>query len=264
MTELAAIIFDVDGTLANTEYAHLNAFNLAFKEAGLEWQWSVHLYKKLLAVTGGRERIRYYIENYVSNFKVSNPLSEFIEELHQVKSKHYAQQLDQGVIQLRPGVERVIKDAREEKVRLAIATTTSPINIDALFASTLGKEAINWFEVIGAGNMVKNKKPAPDIYNYVLENMNLAPASCMAIEDSEPGISSAFAAHVPVIATLNEFTSGHNFKGAALLINNFGEPHQPCSVILGDMYGKNYLDLNLIRQIHAEVIGCSKVISTKH
>ena len=258
MKELAAILFDVDGTLANTEYAHLKAFNLAFKEADLDWQWSVNLYKKLLAVTGGRERIRYYIENHVSNFEASKPLSEFINELHQVKSKYYAQQLDQGAIQLRPGVERIIKEARKEQVRLAIATTTSPENIDALFASTLGKEAISWFEVIGAGNIVEKKKPAPDIYNYVMEKMNLAPAACMAIEDSGPGIASASAAHVPVIAALNEFTSGHNFTGAALLMNNFGEPHQSGSAIVGKMYGKNYLDLDLIRQIHAEVIGYRK------
>ena len=254
MKGLAAILFDVDGTLANTEYAHLKAFNLAFKEADLEWQWSVNLYKKLLAITGGRERIRYYIENYVSNFEASKPLSEFIGELHQVKSKYYAQQLDQGAIQLRPGVERIIKEARKEEVRLAIATTTSPENIDALFACTLGKEAINWFEIIGAGNIVEKKKPAPDIYNYVMEKMSLTPAACMAIEDSEPGIASASAAGVPVIAALNEFTSEHNFEGAALLMNNFGEPHRPGSAIFGEMYGKNHLDLDLIRKIHAEVI----------
>lgn len=253
MTELAALLFDVDGTLANTEYAHLSAFNLAFKEAGLEWQWSVNLYIKLLAITGGRERIRYYIENYISDFDLSMPLSVFIDELHQEKTRYYVHQVNQGAIQLRPGVERIIKQARNEELRLAIATTTSPENVNALLISTLGKEAVEWFEIIGAGNIVAKKKPAPDIYNYVLGRMDLAPTACIAIEDSGPGITSACAARVPVIATMNEFTSLHNFSGAALLTDNLGELHLPCRVKFGNMHGKSYLDLELIRKIHADV-----------
>ena len=254
MTKLAALLFDVDGTLANTELAHLNAFNLAFDEAGLEWNWSVDLYIKLLRITGGKERIHYFIKNYVSDFDTSIPQVEFVEELHLTKTKFYDQQMRQGNIQLRPGVERILKEAREEKVRLAIATTTSPENIDSLFSSTLGKEAIEWFEVIGAGNVVENKKPAPDIYNYVLKGMNLTPEACIAIEDSDPGVRSASAAHVPVIATMNEFTSEHKFNDAVLLLDNLGEPDMHCRVINKNRYDIKYVDLNLIRAIHSGLV----------
>ena len=257
MTTLAALLLDVDGTLANTEYVHLKAFNLAFDEAGLDWHWSVDLYIELLRITGGQERIHYFIKNYVSEFDTSISQMQFVKKLHQIKTKFYDQQVRQGDIQLRPGVERILKEAREEKVRLAIVTTTSPENINSLFSSTLGKEALEWFEVIGAGNVVANKKPAPDIYNYVLERMNLSPEACIAIEDSDPGVRSANAAHVPVIATMNEFTSGHNFNEAALLLDNLGEPDAYCRVIDENKYDIKYVDLNLINGIHSSLVACA-------
>lgn len=99
MTKLAALLFDVDGTLANTELVHLKAFNLAFAEAGLEWHWSVDFYIKLLSITGGQERIHYFIKNYASDFDMFIPQAVFVEELHLIKTKIYNQQIRQGDIQ---------------------------------------------------------------------------------------------------------------------------------------------------------------------
>ncbi|MEO0836801.1 MAG: HAD family hydrolase, partial [Cyanobacteria bacterium J06642_3] len=126
MNKLQALIFDVDGTLANTERdGHRVGFNKAFAEMGLDWHWSVDLYSELLAVAGGKERIRYFIERDRPTLPKVENLDEFIKQLHQLKNKHYQALLKQGAIPLRPGVKRLISEAREQGLRLAIATTTT-------------------------------------------------------------------------------------------------------------------------------------------
>ena len=168
---LQALIFDVDGTLANTERdGHLVAFNLAFKELGLDWVWSNELYHKLLDVTGGQLRIKHYVNNYLPEFKTDD-LDAFALSLHQLKTKIYVRIVDEGAMPLRPGVTRLFQEARAAGLRMAIATTTTPANVVALISNTLGEEALGWFEVIGAGDVVPNLKPAGDIYSYVLDQM---------------------------------------------------------------------------------------------
>ena len=142
MTQLKALIFDVDGTLANTERdGHRLAFNRAFTEAGLDWHWSIDLYGKLLRVSGGKERLKFYLERYQPQFQPQN-ITEFITNLHQLKTKYYQELLTTGSIPLRPGVKRLIRAAREENLRLAIATTSALPNAMALLERTLAPQ---WF-----------------------------------------------------------------------------------------------------------------------
>ena len=251
MGELAAVLFDVDGTLADTERCgHRVAFNRAFADAGLEWEWSEQLYGELLAVTGGKERIRHYLEHFDTGFSLpSGELTDFIAGLHAAKTRHYTRMLAEGAIPLRPGVRTLLHELRSAGVRLAIATTTTPENVSALLYHALDPGAESWFEVIGAGDVVPAKKPAPDIYHYVLERMELRPEQCLALEDSANGVRSSLAAGIRTIVTVNAYTRGDDFSGAALVVDQIGEPGRPFSVLAGDAGGARFLDLELMRRL---------------
>ena len=251
MTELAALLFDVDGTLADTERdGHRPAFNRAFAEAGLDWEWSPELYGELLAVTGGKERIRYYLERFNTGFRYDDDLDALIANLHKLKTKHYTQLLAEGAIPLRPGVKRLITEARAAGLRLAVATTTTPENVTALLQHALHPEAVSWFEVIAAGDVVPAKKPDPGIYRYAMEKMGLAPAQCMAFEDSRNGILSSRGADLKTIIAVNGYTRDDDFSGAAIVVDHWGEPEQPFTVLAGNASGYSYLSLDLVRALH--------------
>ncbi|CAD5909621.1 HAD family hydrolase [Planktothrix agardhii] len=245
MGELKALIFDVDGTLADTERdGHRIAFNQAFFQVGLSWNWSVDLYGELLAIGGGKERIRYYIEKYEPDFLLTEKLDDLIRDLHQLKNEYYRKLLDQGSIPLRPGAQRLIQEAKEHRIRLAIATTSALPNVLALLENT----AIHpdWFEIIAAGDIVSAKKPAPDIYFYVLEKLGLNAADCLVFEDSYHGFSASKQAGLKTIITVNDYTKNQDFTDALLVVNHLGKPDQPFTVLAGKIPQKCYLDLALI------------------
>lgn len=255
MSKLAALIFDVDGTLADTERdGHRVAFNRAFTVAGLGWDWTVSLYGDLLKVTGGKERIRYYVDYYNTNFQRPTDLDGFIKQLHADKTRHYTEMLALGMIPLRTGVKRLLDEARNAGVRLAIATTTTPENVVALLQNTTPPIPESWFEVIAAGEIVSTKKPAPDIYHYTLQQMGLRPDQCIAIEDSENGLVSAREAGLTTVITINDYTLAQDFSEAALVVDHMGEREQPFSVLNGaNVNGNNYLSLDLLKYINSTV-----------
>lgn len=251
MSNLKALLFDVDGTLADTERdGHRVAFNRAFAEAGLDWEWSEELYGKLLAVTGGKERIRYYLDNFNTEFERPDELADFIAGLHASKTRHYVQMLSEGLIPLRPGVKRLINEAREAGLRLAVATTTTPENVSALVQNAMAPDAMSWFEVIAAGDIVPAKKPAPDIYTWAMEQMNLKPEECIAFEDSHNGILSSRGADLTTIVSVNGYTQDEEFDGAAIVLDHWGEPDAPFTVLSGDADGASFLDLALVKRLH--------------
>jgi len=252
MAELQALLFDVDGTLADTERdGHRPAFNMAFKEAGLDWNWDEALYGELLTVTGGKERIRFYLEKFNTDFEKPAAFDDFVKDLHAAKTKFYTQLMAEGKIPLRPGVENLINEARDSGMRMAVVTTTTPQNVTALLENTLGPDSESWFEVIAAGDIVPAKKPAPDIYDWALEQMNLTPADAIAFEDSRNGILSSLAANLKTIITINEYTKEDDFSQADLVLDQMGDSSDPFTVLAGDAQGHNFLDLTLVKKIHS-------------
>ena len=209
---LRAIIFDVDGTLAETEEAHRAAFNRAFAEAGKPWRWSQDDYRKLLTTTGGKERIARYIDE-----NGSTPDPELIAALHARKNAFYAELVAGGMVTARPGVARLIDEARRHGVALAIATTTSASNLATLLCHVFGPEAAGWFPVIVTGEMVAMKKPDPEAYKLALLDLSLRASECVAIEDSRNGLDAARDAGIATLVTPSRYTSHEDFAGAALV-----------------------------------------------
>ena len=226
-SSLAALIFDVDGTLAETEELHRRAFNASFAAHGLNWSWDTGLYAKLLAVTGGKERIGFYIDRYGPGQRLDRAA---IAALHADKTARYAQLVREGTLALRPGVQRLIEQARAAGLKLAIATTTSRPNVDALLRATLGHDP---FDVIAAGDEVPAKKPAPDIYLAALSRLALPATACLAIEDTENGLRSAVAAGLPCLMTTSLYGGTGPFEGALRVVPSLEEPPVTVDVLQG-------------------------------
>lgn len=251
MSRLEVLLFDVDGTLAETEEIHRQSFNRSFAQAGLDWEWSRQMYAELLAVTGGKERIRHYIDEYVPDFEAPMKLDEYIAGLHAAKTDVYTRTVASGEVPLRPGVSRLIAEARDAGLRLGITTTTTPANVTALLQHSIDPDAERWFEVIAAGNVVPAKKPAPDIYHYALEKMAVSPAECLAFEDSGNGVCSARAAGLTTLVTVSQYTGDDDFDGAALVLDHLGEPDRPFTVIAGDAGNHSYVTTDLLQELHS-------------
>jgi HAD superfamily hydrolase (TIGR01509 family) len=220
---IKAIIFDVDGTLADTEDAHRIAFNQTFAENDLPWKWDVALYGKLLKVTGGKERIKYFVDSFLTDFSKPADYEGFVKKLHVQKTAHYTAALRDGHIPLRPGIRQLIFDAHKAGLKLAVATTTSPENVTALLEVGLGKDWNAYFDALGCGDIVPAKKPAPDIYNWVLNELKLAPQDCIALEDSNNGLRSALDAGIKTYITTNPYTLKQDFTGAAAVFDDLSD-----------------------------------------
>jgi len=219
---LKALIFDVDGTLADTESAHLAAFNHAFAEQGLDWHWDVALYTSLLEISGGKERMLHYWKQVHPDMKDidGSGLRDTIDHLHALKTASYEAAVQGGAVQLRPGVLALIQQAHQQGLRLAIATTTSPVNIAVLLRNAIGPDWKDLFIVIEDASTAPKKKPHPQVYVQTLARLGLPSGACLALEDSSNGLRAAVAAGIKTIITPNNFTSHHDFTGALQVLPN--------------------------------------------
>lgn len=242
---LEAIIFDVDGTLADTEDVHRLAFNHVFQEYGLDWNWTPELYRELLAISGGRERIADYGRRLRSRFPSSEAFTDFVVSMHRAKTRKYAAMLTEGQVRLRPGIRRLLDEAREAGLTLGIATSSARSNCETLLDNNLPPGWRQWFSAIETCDSVPLKKPSPAVYLAALNAMGVDPTRTVALEDTLNGAAAGLAAGLVTVVTTHRFTRDAAFPNADLVLDSAGEPDSPFRVLQGSAEGHQYLDLAL-------------------
>jgi HAD superfamily hydrolase (TIGR01509 family) len=230
---MKAVLFDLDGVIIDTErVGHRVAFNKAFSECGYpEVVWDEELYHQLLQVGGGKERIKYYFSNYYLGNNPPVDIDEFAKRMHKLKTDIFVKMLPN--LPLRPGVHRFMTEWKFKGVKLGICTTSNE-----RVAETVGKQILNDipFDIIIAGDMVKNKKPAPDIYNMAMDMLGVAPKETLVIEDSHIGVSAAKAAGCVVLATYNGYTQGEDLSEADFLVSCLGDDKRERAKVVKELY----------------------------
>lgn len=251
--KLKGIIFDVDGTIADTEEIHRQAFNQTFEEFKINWHWSVDDYRKILFISGGKERFKKFLnEDEALKSTIKDPES-FIKELHKRKSEHYRSILESENTELRPGVIRLINEARDCGLQIGVATSSSMANLTSLFYTTENIEPSELFNSIVTSDTVQDKKPSPAVYQCVLAGLGLEPDVCVAIEDTQNGNLAALAAGLKTIITTHAYTIDNDFTGATIVANNLGEPDKPFSVSQGNSFNKSYVDVEMLNNFVSNV-----------
>jgi HAD superfamily hydrolase (TIGR01509 family) len=225
-----ALIFDCDGVLADTEqYGHLPAFNQMWRELGVPWHWSVEEYGRKLKIGGGKERMGSLFQEELFVAKYMPPTDEeerakLIAEWHKRKSAIYKDIVNSGRIPPRPGVRRLAEEAISQGWTLAVASTSAQESVEAVLNSVMGAETAGRFALVLAGDVVKGKKPAPDIYLLAAERLGIAPCNCIVVEDSNNGLLAAVAAGMRCIVTMSGYTRNEDFSSAEIVLSCLGDP----------------------------------------
>lgn len=252
---LRALLFDVDGTIADTEaLGHRPAYNRAFRKLGLTFRWGPKLYRKLLKQPGGRERLKYYFQHYQPELgehevEAKANLDAWVGRVHELKSHYFHSYMRRGRVPLRPGVARLMREAREADLQLAIVTNASHKTLTPVLRYSLGPEMLAEIRVIASGEEVKNKKPAPDIYQLAVQRLGVRPEECVALEDSEMGLEAAAAAGIKAVVTVNSDTLEQDFAEAPLVVSSLGEPGAPTRVLKGELMGHRWVTIEALRHL---------------
>ncbi|WP_428309228.1 HAD-IA family hydrolase [Hydrocarboniphaga sp.] len=240
--KLRALLLDVDGTLADTEsHGHRPAYNQAFRQLGLKFRWSPRLYRKLLAQPGGRERLTYYLRHYHPELGAQadaarSDQAAWVDSVHELKSRYFRAYVRKGKVPLRPGIARLIAEAKAAGVKVALVSNASRESLNAVLNHGMPGLAAQ-VDLIVSGADVAAKKPSPDPYLHALRALNLSAGQCIALEDSAMGLKAATAAGITTIITRNENTLDDDFSSASLVLDCLGEPSLPVSAIRGKLEG---------------------------
>ena len=214
MARLKAVLWDMDGTIAESERdGHRLAFNMAFEDCGVRWRWDEARYGELLRITGGRERLLFDM-NTRGDAPTVSEREAVARAIHAKKNAYYAELVAGGAIALRGGVLALMRQCRERGVRMGIATTTSRSNVEALMRVHLGERWADWFAVTVCGEDVKRKKPDPEVYLSALRSLAIGPLEAVAIEDAPGGLAAARAADIPVVVTRSAYFLKAPIEGA--------------------------------------------------
>jgi HAD superfamily hydrolase (TIGR01509 family) len=228
-----ALIFDCDGVLGDTEqFGHLPAFNRMWRELGVPWEWSVEEYGRKLKIGGGKERMLSLFDEPAFLAACPGARREMVAEWHKRKSALYKEIIASGKIPPRPGVKRISEEALAAGWTLAVASTSALESVEAVLGHAVGEATAARFSLVLAGDCVKAKKPAPDIYLLAAEKLAVEPAQCVVVEDSNNGLLAAVAAGMKCVVTVSGYTKEEDFTGAAIVLSSLGDPGgEACQVL---------------------------------
>ena len=224
MVKLQALLFDVDGTVADTEELHRQSFNQAFLRSNLKWQWSPALYAELLDISGGHDRIATYIDRLEVASDEKARLRQLIPHIHHTKTQEFGRRIEEGPVQPRPGVVRLIEEAWAAGIKIGFASTSAWDNVSMLLAAAFGLSRRFEVGAIANADMVSRKKPAPDVYELLMRMLRVPADACVAFEDSANGVAAASAAGAFVVATPSRWTVRQDFSRADLVLPTLGDP----------------------------------------
>ena len=224
VNKLKALIFDCDGVLAETERdGHRAAFNRTFAAQGYDFTWDEALYKELVKIGGGKERMKHFFDRTSWPAGTSDK-DALVQELHKLKTDYYTRIIESGELPLRPGVARLVDEAIAAGIKLAVCSTSNEKAVHTVVERLLGPERKAKFDVILAGDVVSKKKPDPEIYTLVLDRLHLKPTECVVVEDNRNGLLAAKRAGMHCLVTTNGYTEGEDFREADLIVSELGDP----------------------------------------
>ncbi len=240
-TNLEGVYWDLDGTIANTELeAHLPAFNYAFNDLGINWNWDINKYIQLLSINGGKNRISYYSKS--NNYDLSN---DVIIKIHERKQFHYLQIIKKNTVKFKTGVFRLINELHRKKVRQFIVTSSSRNQVDLLIEYLF--DGFNPFEFIISSEDVELKKPNPSPFLKAVQLSGIKKNNSIVFEDSNPGLKSSLAAKLPTIFVPSNIPIAidENIKLNCIL-DSLGDENNVANVIKGPKLKKSYVDYNFL------------------
>ncbi len=234
MQKLKAIFFDMDGTIVDTEKdGHRVAFNEAFKRAGIKAFWNVEQYHSLLQIAGGKERMNFYFQNDGKEYLPAGlSIDDFVQQLHLLKTEVFISLIENGKLPLRPGIERIMKEANEKGISIGICSTSNEKAVKTIVSNMLSDIKI---DLILAGDVVTKKKPDPEIYLLALQKTGLSAGEVVVIEDSENGVIAGKEAGIKVLATVNEYTKNENLERADAVFTCLGDGNENAVLLEGKL-----------------------------
>jgi HAD superfamily hydrolase (TIGR01509 family) len=249
--KLGALTFDVDGTLVDTEELHRQAYNQTFLDFGFGWEWDADSYAQLLTVSGGQARMARYVDLLDLPPAEKLRLRRVIPAIHQQKTRLYGELIASNNVRPRPGIARLIDDARRADLLVGLVASSASANVDTLVTSALGPELRKAVTAIAGAEMVTRKKPAPDIYELLLSMLHVSASAVVAFEDSTNGLLAAKSVGLYTVFTPSRWTTAHASHGADVVLPSLGDPDRPLDSVSAGKIGAPYLELSTLQTLRS-------------
>ncbi len=245
--DIQAIIFDVDGTVAETADLHRAAYNRAFQEHGLSWHWDREIYSQLVPVEFTLSKLRLFASAVRQSGRGHAPSATELAQIAALKARAYCHLLRQGRARLRPGVARLMKEAQHAGMALGAVSTSTRAETQALLSVTLGFHGMGWFSSLKTAENANIYAPERSLYQAVLDDFCIDGARAVAIDDSASGAEGSARCGLSCVITPSLYTASNRFNPDALVLSDLGEPAAPFTEISGELDGYSYVTPTLIR-----------------